>query len=85
MVEAVVDIETDGINATKIYCIVARCYKTNKVESWVGQECKDFGVWSNQIDTFKLGVRPLALRRETSMTFQSTLQRCWNIVNVIQK
>ena len=52
MVEAVVDIETDGINATKIYCIVARCYKTNKVESWVGQECKDFGVWSNQIDTF---------------------------------
>ena len=52
MTEAVIDIETDSLNATKIHCIVARCYKTNKVKTWVGQECKDFGVWSNQIDTF---------------------------------
>ena len=52
MTEAIVDIETDSLNATKIHCIVARCYKTNKVKTWVGQECKDFGVWSNQIDTF---------------------------------
>lgn len=52
MTEAVIDIETDSLNATKIHCIVARSYKTNKVKTWVGQECKDFGVWSNQIDTF---------------------------------
>jgi len=52
MTEAIVDIETDSLNATKIHCIVARCYKTNKVKTWVGQGCKDFGVWSNQIDTF---------------------------------
>jgi len=52
MMEAVIDIETDSLNATKIHCIVARSYKTNKVKTWVGQECKDFGVWSNQIDTF---------------------------------
>ena len=52
MTEAVIDIETDSLNATKIHCIVARSYKTNKVKTWVGQECKDFGVWSNHIDTF---------------------------------
>jgi len=52
MTKAIVDIETDSLNATKIHCIVARCYKTNKVKTWVGQECKDFGVWSNQINTF---------------------------------
>ena len=52
MTEAVIDIETDSLNATKIHCIVARSYKTNKVKTWVGQECKDFGVWSNQINTF---------------------------------
>jgi len=52
MTKAIVYIETDSLNATKIHCIVARCYKTNKVKTWVGQECKDFGVWSNQINTF---------------------------------
>ena len=52
MTTVIVDIETDSLTATKIHCIVARCYKTNKVKTWVGQECKDFAVWSNQIDTF---------------------------------
>ena len=131
MTEAVIDIETDSLNATKIHCIVARSYKTNKVKTWVGQECKDFGVWSNQIDTFimhngisfdapvlnrltgsniklnqvrdtliesnyiillemmvirlKHGAKILDISKVTSMTSQNIHQRCWSIVNVIQK
>lgn len=52
MTTAIVDIETDSLNATKIHCIVARSYKTNKVKAWVGQECSEFASWSQQIDTF---------------------------------
>ena len=52
MTTAIVDIETDSLNATKIHCIVARSYKTNKVKAWVGQECSEFVSWSQQIDTF---------------------------------
>jgi len=52
MTTAIVDIETDSLNATKIHCIVARSYKTNKVKAWVGQECSEFAGWSQQIDTF---------------------------------
>jgi len=52
MTTAIVDIETDGLNATKIHCIVARSYETNKVKAWVGQECSEFASWSQQIDTF---------------------------------
>ncbi len=52
MATAIVDIETDSLNATKIHCIVARSYKTNKVKAWVGQECSEFASWSQQIDTF---------------------------------
>ena len=42
MTTAIVDIETDSLNATKIHCIVARSYETNKVKAWVGQECSKF-------------------------------------------
>jgi len=52
MTTAIVDIETDGLNATKIHCIVARSYEGNKVKAWVGQECSEFASWSQQIDTF---------------------------------
>ena len=52
MTTAIVDIETDSLNATKIHCIVARSYETNKVKAWVGQECSEFASWSQQIDTF---------------------------------
>ena len=52
MTTAIVDIETDSLNATKIHCIVARSYETNKVKAWVGQECSKFASWSQQIDTF---------------------------------
>ena len=52
MTTAIVDIETDSLNATKIHCIVARSYETNKVKAWVGQECSEFVSWSQQIDTF---------------------------------
>ena len=51
MTTAIVDIETDSLNATKIHCIVARSYETNKVKAWVGQECSEFASWSQQIDT----------------------------------
>ena len=52
MTTAIVDIETDSLNATKIHCIVARSYEGNKVKAWVGQECSEFVSWSQQIDTF---------------------------------
>jgi len=51
MTKAIVDIETNAIDATKIHCIVARSEKgTEKV--WVGDECVQFGDWSKQIDQF---------------------------------
>ena len=50
--KAVVDIETDAINAKKIHCIVAQHYQTGEVRKWVGDECKEFGEWSKKIDQF---------------------------------
>ena len=49
---AVVDIETDGFKevATKIHCIVAKCYDTGDVRSWVGKEVEKFKDWSKDID-----------------------------------
>ena len=38
MIKAVVDIETDAIDATKIHCIVARSYASDKEKAWVGEE-----------------------------------------------
>jgi len=49
---AVVDIETDAINATKIHCIVARSKETGQTRHWIGDECRDFKEWSKKIDTF---------------------------------
>ena len=50
--KAVVDIETDAINAKRIYCIVAQHYETGEIRKWVGDECKEFGKWSKKIDQF---------------------------------
>ena len=52
--KAVVDIETDAINAKRIYCIVAQHYETGEIRKWVGDECKEFGEWSKKIDQFIL-------------------------------
>jgi len=52
MTIAVVDIETDDLNATKIHCIVARSYSSDKEKVWVGEECDQFAEWSGQIDQF---------------------------------
>jgi DNA polymerase-1 len=49
---AVVDIETDAINATKIHCIVARRADTGETRHWIGDQCREFGEWSKKIDTF---------------------------------
>ena len=51
MTTAVVDIETDKLNATKIHCIVARSEK-GKEKVWVENECVQFADWSKQIDQF---------------------------------
>ena len=51
MTTAVVDIETDKLNATKIHCIVARSEK-GKEKVWVQDECVQFADWSKQIDQF---------------------------------
>ena len=52
MIQAVVDIETDSLNATKIHCIVAQHYQTGEIRKWVGDECKQFGEWSKKIDQY---------------------------------
>ncbi len=52
MVTAVVDIETDRIDATQIHCIVACNYTTGKEKVWVQDECKEFASWSKMIDKF---------------------------------
>jgi DNA polymerase-1 len=49
---AVVDIETDAIDATKIHCIVARSADTGETRHWIGDQCREFGEWSKKIDTF---------------------------------
>jgi len=52
MTKAVVDIETDSLNATKIHCIVAKHYYSNQERCWIGDECKDFANWSKGISEF---------------------------------
>jgi len=65
MTTAIVDIETNGLKeavikngkitipkATKIHCIVAKCYDTGRIKTWVQDECKEFAEWSKLIDTF---------------------------------
>jgi len=52
MIKAIVDIETDDLNASLIHCIVARCYSSGKEKVWIGDECNQFGEWSRQIDEF---------------------------------
>ena len=52
MVTAVVDIETDMIDATQIYRIVACNYTIVKEKVWVQDEWKEFASWSKLIDTF---------------------------------
>ena len=52
MTTAIVDIETDTLEANLIHCIAARNYETNEVKTWVGNECREFAPWSKAIDTF---------------------------------
>jgi len=52
MKRAIVDIETDGLDATKIHCIVASSFDGKQKEVWVEDECYQFGQWSEQIDQF---------------------------------
>ena len=52
MMKAVVDIETDDLNATKIHCIVAQHYQTGETRQWIKDECTQFGSWSGKIDQF---------------------------------
>ena len=51
MVTAVVDIETDSFDATKIHCIVASSI-SGKQKVWIEDECQQFSDWSRQIDQF---------------------------------
>ena len=52
MVTAIVDIETDSLDATQIHCIVACEYETGKEKVWIQDECSLFASWSKKIDTF---------------------------------
>tara|TARA_R100000664_G_scaffold17170_4_gene26062 strand:+ start:606 stop:2240 length:1635 start_codon:yes stop_codon:yes gene_type:complete len=51
MKTAVVDIETDGFDATKTHCIVA-ITEDNKEHYWTGDDCFKFKDWSKNIDQF---------------------------------
>ncbi len=50
--KAIVDIETDKLDATKIHCIVAQNYYTGQVWEWVQDSCYRFKEWSKQVDQF---------------------------------
>ena len=50
--KAIVDIETDAIDATVIHCIVARDYDNGTEWSWVGEECYEFAAWSKNVEQF---------------------------------
>tara|TARA_R110002095_G_scaffold172997_2_gene150380 strand:+ start:4991 stop:6622 length:1632 start_codon:yes stop_codon:yes gene_type:complete len=50
--KAIIDIETDSLNATTIHCIVSKDYDTGEIKTWVLEECKDFVEWSKKVDQF---------------------------------
>ena len=50
MPDCVVDIETDGLDATKLHCIVAKDTATKEVYTWAEDECKEFPVWASKYD-----------------------------------
>jgi len=52
MKRAIVDIETDDLNANIIHCIVAHSYDGGTEKVWIGEECQQFRDWSKQIDQF---------------------------------
>ena len=41
--EAIVDIETDDLDASIIHCIVAKHYQTGEMRQWIGDQCQEFG------------------------------------------
>ena len=49
---AIVDIETDAIDATVIHCIVAKDYDNGTEWSWVGEKCHEFVSWSKNVEQF---------------------------------
>ena len=50
---AVLDIETDSLDATVVHCIVAKDRQTGKVYSWKEQECyTDFPLFCSKVDKF---------------------------------
>jgi len=50
MSKCVVDIETDGLDATKLHCIVAKDIDTQETFTWEEDKCKDFVSWSTKYD-----------------------------------
>ena len=52
MTTAIVDIETDRLDATKIHCIVAREESSGKEKVWIEDQCRGFGEWSKKINKF---------------------------------
>jgi DNA polymerase-1 len=52
MTTAIVDIETDSLNAKVIHCIVAKSPTTGTIKTWIGNDCYKFAGWSTQIDQY---------------------------------
>jgi DNA polymerase I len=52
MKRVVLDIETDDINATVIHCIAAQDLDTGVVDTWYGEDIKNFSAWTETVDVF---------------------------------
>ena len=50
MSDCIVDIETDGLDATKLHCIVAKDTETKEVFTWAEDECEKFPAWTKRYD-----------------------------------
>jgi len=52
MKNAIVDIETDSLQPTKIHCIVAKDLQTSQVQVWDDHNLNQFKDWSKSMDRF---------------------------------
>ena len=48
----ILDIETDGLDANKIHCIVAKDIDTSQVHVWDHDNLDKFKPWSSTVDKF---------------------------------
>ena len=52
MKNAIVDIETESLNPSKIHCIVAKDITTSEVKVWDHTNLETFKPWASTVDNF---------------------------------